>query len=61
MADQHNSNIPAMGNQISADIPDIKENLEFHKDAFQVIFQSWTIPPLYFLMEHIPTRFRPMA
>ncbi len=42
MADQHNSNIPAMGNQISADIPDIKENLEFHKDAFQVIFQSWS-------------------
>jgi hypothetical protein len=31
-----------MGNQISADIPDIKENLEFHKDAFQVIFQAWS-------------------
>jgi len=42
MADQHNSNIPAVGNQISADIPDIKENLEFHKDAFQVIFQAWS-------------------
>lgn len=42
MADQHNSNIPAMGNQISADIPDIKENLEFHKDALQVIFETWS-------------------
>jgi hypothetical protein len=42
MADKHNTNIPAMGNQISADIPDIKENLEFHKDAFQVIFQAWS-------------------
>jgi hypothetical protein len=42
MADKHNTNIPAMSNQISADIPDIKENLEFHKDAFQVIFQAWS-------------------
>jgi hypothetical protein len=42
MADQHNQNIPAVGNQISADIPDIKENLEFHKDAFQVIFETWS-------------------
>jgi hypothetical protein len=42
MADQHNSNIPALANQISADVPDIKENLEFHKDAFQRIFASWS-------------------
>ncbi|MHC4748397.1 MAG: hypothetical protein ACYTFW_00850 [Planctomycetota bacterium] len=37
MADQHNSDIPAMGNQISADIPDIKENLEWHKDVLQML------------------------
>jgi hypothetical protein len=42
MADQHNSNIPAVGNTIAADIPDIKENLEFHKDAFQRIFATWS-------------------
>jgi hypothetical protein len=42
MADQHNSNIPAIGNTIAADIPDIKENLEFHKDAFQRIFKTWS-------------------
>ena len=42
MADQHNANVPAMGNQISADIPDIKENLEFHKDAFQLIWETWS-------------------
>ncbi len=42
MADQHNENIPAMGNQISADIPDIKENLEFHKDVFQQIGNNWS-------------------
>jgi hypothetical protein len=42
MADQHNSNIPAIGNTIAADIPDIKENLEFHKDAFQRIFAVWS-------------------
>lgn len=40
--DQHNSNIPAIGNTIAADIPDIKENLEFHKDAFQRIFATWS-------------------
>jgi hypothetical protein len=37
MADQHNDNIPALTNQIGEDIPDIKENLEFHKDIFQAI------------------------
>lgn len=37
MADQHNANIPAVGNQISSDIPDIKENLEWHKDLLQMI------------------------
>ncbi|MHC4397618.1 MAG: hypothetical protein ACYS1A_18395 [Planctomycetota bacterium] len=35
MADQHNDNIPAVGNQIANDIPDIKENLEYHLDLFQ--------------------------
>ena len=42
MGDQHNANIPAMGDQISADIPDIKENLEFHKDALERILQTWS-------------------
>ena len=42
MADQHNANIPDIGNTIAADIPDIKENLEFHKDAFQRIFAAWS-------------------
>jgi len=42
MADQHNSNIPALTNQVAADIPDIKENLEFHKDAFQLLFETWS-------------------
>ena len=41
MADQHNSNIPAVGNQISADIPDIKENLEWHQDVFQKVLNSY--------------------
>ena len=42
MADQHNANIPALTNQVAADIPDIKENLEFHKDAFQLLFETWS-------------------
>jgi hypothetical protein len=42
MADQHNPNIPALTNQIAADIPDIKENLEFHKDVFEAIGNSWS-------------------
>ena len=42
MADQHNSNIPALTNQVASDIPDIKENLEHHKDAFQVLFETWS-------------------
>jgi hypothetical protein len=37
MADQHNANIPAMGNQILSDIPDIKENLEWHKDVLSMV------------------------
>ena len=41
MADQHNSNIPAVANQISADIPDIKENLEWHQDVFQKVLNSY--------------------
>jgi len=46
MADQHNSNIPAVGNQISADIPDIKENLEWHQDCFQKICNSYNASSL---------------
>lgn len=42
MVDIHNDNIPALGNTIAADIPDIKENLEFHKDAFQQITSGWS-------------------
>jgi hypothetical protein len=42
MADQHNSNIPALPNQVAEDIPDIKENLEFHKDALELILQAWS-------------------
>lgn len=42
MADQHNSNIPALPNQVAEDIPDIKENLEFHKDAFERIIETWS-------------------
>lgn len=42
MADQHNSNVPAIGNQIANDIPDIKENLEFHKDTFERILETWS-------------------
>lgn len=41
MADQHNDNIPAVGNQIANDIPDIKENLEYHKDVFEAFVNSW--------------------
>ena len=41
MADQHNDNIPALANQVAEDIPDIKENLEFHKDCFQQICTGW--------------------
>jgi len=37
MADLHNENVPAVGNSIAADIPDIKENLEWHKDLLQMI------------------------
>jgi len=42
MADQHNSNIPAIANQIANDIPDIKENLEYHKDVFEAFVNSWS-------------------
>lgn len=42
MADQHNANIPSLTDLIVEDIPDIKENLEFHKDAFERIFQAWS-------------------
>jgi hypothetical protein len=42
MADQHNDNIPAVGNTIVADIADIKENLEYHKDCFEAICEGWS-------------------
>ena len=42
MADQHNDNIPAVANTIAADIPDIKENLEWHKDCFEAICTGWS-------------------
>ena len=37
MTDQHHDSTPAVGNQISADIPDIAENLGWFKDCFQKI------------------------
>ena len=42
MADKHNANIPAIGNTIAADIPDIKENLEYHKDVFENFCKNWS-------------------
>lgn len=42
MADQHNDDIPAVGNQILADVADIEENLEFHKDVFQNFMDGWS-------------------
>jgi hypothetical protein len=42
MADQHNDNIPAVGNNIADDIPDIKENLEFHKDVLENFCKGWS-------------------
>lgn len=42
MADQHNDNIPALANTIAADVPDIKENLEWHKDCLQHICNGFS-------------------
>ena len=42
MTDQHNDNIPAVGNQITEDVADIKENLEWHKDCFQHICNGFS-------------------
>ena len=42
MADQHNDDIPALGNAIAEDIADIEENLEYHKDVFQKITTGWS-------------------
>lgn len=42
MADKHNENIPAVANTIVADVPKIKENLEFHKDCFEAIATGWS-------------------
>jgi len=41
MANQHNSNIPAIGNQVVSDLDDMLENLEYHKDVFEVFVNSW--------------------
>ena len=58
MADQHNDNIPAVGNQITEDVADIKENLEWHKDCFQHIcngFSNTSLTNLGFLQNiYIP-------
>lgn len=42
MADKHNDNIPAVTNQITEDVADIKENLEFHKDCFEKLCTGWS-------------------
>ena len=42
MADKHNPDDPAVGNQIVADILAIKETLEFHKDLFQSFLNVWS-------------------
>lgn len=42
MADQWNDNMPAMGNQISADVPDIEENFGHIKSSFTRIFETWS-------------------
>jgi len=42
MADQHNPNIPVLTNQVANDIPDISENLEFHKDVFENFINEWS-------------------
>jgi len=43
MADQWNDNIPAMGDQISADIPDIEENMGHMRSSFERIFETWSL------------------
>jgi hypothetical protein len=42
MADQHNDNIPVATNTLPSDVPDIKENLGWHKDVFEVITGNWS-------------------
>ena len=42
MADQFNSGIPSLGNQLAEDVPDIKENLEFLKDVFENFVNEWS-------------------
>jgi len=42
MADQHNDSIPALANTIAADVPDIKENLEWHKDCLQHVCNGFS-------------------
>ena len=38
----HNPDIPQLTNQISDDIPDIRENLEYHKDVFENFLTTWS-------------------
>jgi hypothetical protein len=42
MADQHNDDIPVATNTLAADVPDMKENLGWHKDVFEVITGNWS-------------------
>jgi hypothetical protein len=42
MADQHNDDIPVATNTLASDVPDMKENLEWHKDVFEVITGNWS-------------------
>lgn len=42
MADQWNDNVPAMGNQINADIPDIEENFGHMRSSFERVFKTWS-------------------
>lgn len=42
ISDIHNPDIPALTNQIAEDIPDIKENLEFHKDVLENFCTTWS-------------------
>jgi hypothetical protein len=42
MANQYNDAIPAVANQIAADIPDIQETLGFFKDCFGAVATGWS-------------------
>jgi hypothetical protein len=42
MADQFHDSMPAMGNQIADDVPDISETLGFLKDCFENFCKGWS-------------------